>query len=179
LGALYCIRETERGRALVLKERGAAKGAILARYSGEQLNVRTLSKELIRTHMLRIIGTDVILDGLPLAQRLVRQRGGEWLPADPADVSLGYASLANSAPALQANARMIFLPDDTIQGCRPDGYDAAAAPSRLPRCRAEVLPRAAYLVATRALQPLEEILWPYKYVAAVSLAYVSLTPSQV
>lgn len=124
-----------------------------------------LPSELPRTHMLRVKGSDDILDGLPLAQRLVRARGGEWVPADEADACEGYGSLANSAPKAKANARIVFLPDDSAWRREYAAkHEGVATPASLPRCLAGMLPKAAYLVATRTLQPLEQVCWSYKYV---------------
>jgi hypothetical protein len=122
----YCVLDAKHGRGLFAKQ-GFAAGAFIARYSGEPLNTRTLppAEQRPRTHMLRVPGTHDIIDGRPLADRLVRCRGGRgkaaWQPADSADLCQGYASLANAAPTdLGANVRMVFLPDDTaLPGVRP------------------------------------------------------------
>lgn len=171
LNMQYCVLDAKHGRGLFAKQ-GFAAGAFIARYSGEPLNTRTLppAEQRPRTHMLRVPGTHDIIDGRPLADRLVRCRGGRgkaaWQPADSADLCQGYASLANAAPTdLGANVRMVFLPDDTaLPGVRPAGYDAASAPERLKRDLVDLLPRGAYLVAKRDLPPNTEIMWHYQWV---------------
>ena len=168
LGELYCIRDAQgRGRGLFLCARGAQKGSFLARYGGVDRDTRTLppASELPRTHMLRVPGSQQILDGRPVAEALVRARDGTgtWVPTDAAGAGEGYGSLANSASRLKANAKMVFVVDDLVEGVRPQGYNALSAPAKLHRDLANLLPRAAYLVALRPLQPLEEIVWHYQW----------------
>jgi len=168
LGGLYCVRDAQgRGRGLFLSSQGAQKGSFLARYGGVDRDTRTLppASEVPRTHMLRVPGSQQILDGRPVAEALVRARDGTgtWVPTDAAGMREGYGSLANSASRLKANAKMVFVVDDLVEGVRPQGYSALTAPAKLHRDLANLLPRAAYLVALRPLQPLEEIVWHYQW----------------
>jgi len=151
--------EKSAGRGLFLSARGVRSGAFLCRYSGAVRDVASLpaAETAPRTHMLRLRGSSRIVDGLPLASRLVRRSGGEWAPAsaESDDWCCGYAALANAARSeAGANARMIFLPDDTAwRAALPEGERGRS----LPRALAQLLPTAAFLVAKRDLQPLEEI----------------------
>lgn len=171
LGEQYMVLDAKFGRGLFLKQ-GVKAGALIARYSGERLTTRTLppAEERPRTHMLRVPGSHDIIDGRPLADRLARSRPGRgkavWTPGQAADLYHGYASLANAAGTEgKANVRMLFVPDDlAVEGVRPAGYDAAAAPVRLHRDLVDLLPRGAYLVAKTDLPPNTEILWHYQWV---------------
>lgn len=167
LNEQYFVKDSKHGRGLFLL-RGAKQGAYIARYSGVRRTTSTLppAEQLPRTHMLRVRGSDDVLDGRPLADGLVKLKGSkQWTPSNPEDADQGYASLANSvASEAKANARIVFLPDDTAPGVRKPDYDAAAAPQRLNRALAELLPRGAYLVAKRDIAPFEEVVWRYQFV---------------
>ena len=121
--------------------------------------------------MLRLPGSDLVVDGRKLAQALVRVPGkgkalASWKPSGKGkwgDPALGFACMANSAPKQVATAAVRFICDDTGPGVRPAGFVASA--QGCPRLNAEaerVLPRAAYLVARRSMRAGEEITWHYQ-----------------
>jgi len=165
LGEQYCVKASRHGRGLFLTQ-GVKAGGFIARYSGVTRTIRTLPDVALlpRTHMMRVRGSHDIIDGRPLSDRLSKRSSGIWLPVDPAELRQGYAALANaSATEADANAKMVFLPDDSLAGVRPDGYDAAVAPLKLKRDLVNLLPRSAFLVAKRDIAAFEEVKWHYQW----------------
>jgi len=109
---------------------------------------------MTRSHMLVIPGPDVVIARLVLAQLLVRAPDGQWRPPPSSDASAaGYGCMTNSAPRGEANATLLFLPDDTALVPA-----AGSAGRRRPKELMQLLPRKVYLVASRALEPYEEVL---------------------
>lgn len=168
----YFIRDTngpkQLGRALYAA-RPLAAGTIIAKFSGEVLHSSEVqTSRRCASHMLRIPGSDLIVDGRPVANSLVRvprepacwqpSRQGRW-----AHVDVSYACMANSTPKHIATAEVRFVCDDTGAGVRPDGF--VPTPGNAVRLCVEaerVLPRAAYLVTRRNLRAGEEITWHYQ-----------------
>jgi hypothetical protein len=178
-GSDYFISDAQHGRGLFAARHFRA-GALVARFTGDVYCASSLPDGLACTHMLRLPGSDDVVDGRRLADALVREpaqggggrgggRGGGaarprcWRPRRKADLSAGYACMANaSATHRAASTAVLFVIDDMATGVRPEGYDAAAAPAPLCAEAARVLPKAAYLVARRDLRPGEEVTWFYQ-----------------
>ena len=163
-GSGYFIKDATHGRGLFAARRFAA-GAVIARFTGDMLHAATLPASRPATHMLRLPGTDAIIDGRRLSRALVRvpnSADGEWVPPPNANPDEGYACMANaSGSKITATAMVAFLVDDTGKGVRPQGYDPAR-PRPLCRVAQRVLPQAAYLIARRDLRAGEEIKWFYQ-----------------
>jgi hypothetical protein len=174
-GSDYFISDATHGRGL-FAARHFRTGALVARFTGDTHCASSLPDGLPCTHMLRLPGSDDVVDGRRLADALVREplessgpRGGprSWRPRRKADLTEGYACMANAAPTHRAaNTAVLFVIDDMADGVRPAGYDAAAAPAPLCAEAARVLPKAAYLVARRDLRPGEEVTWFYQVALA-------------
>jgi len=156
------------GRAL-FAARPLAAGELIARFSGEILHSESIPQWRSSSHMLRLPGSDLVVDGRKLAKALVRVPGkplASWKPSGKGkwgNPALGFACMANSAPKQVATATVRFICDDTGPGVRPAGFVPTA--EGCPRLNAEaerVLPRAAYLVARRNMRAGEEITWHYQ-----------------
>ncbi len=151
----YEIRDSKYGKGLFVK-RAFAQGEFIARYDGTVLNAASVPKGLPRSHMMRVPGSDHIVDGYKLAYWLLRQRGGTYQPLNPCHASRSYGALVNSADeSHQVNARWRYLLDDS-----PDRRTGLAPD----RAVMDLRPRVAFFEAKRALKPGEEVLAQYKWV---------------
>lgn len=145
----YVVQNSEHGRG-VFVTRDMPAGAVLLRYDGERKSVASLPQNAPRTHMLRLRGTDDVIDGLDLADNLFKcARTGLWKPLEPERFCWSYGALANAATTEgEANARLVFLTNDTTKA------SAAAAKLFAP------IP---FLVAKRKVVAGEEVLWHYAW----------------
>ena len=135
-------------------------GDILAPYDGILLKDEQVGSR-VRTHMMRVPGTDYVYDGLPLSNNLVwNKKRGMYLPSNGSDVEdyfLGYAALANSAKQGKNNAKMVWMYND--RGRRAVGYNPQTQ-ANLPN--KDLIPKHGYLVATKPIARDQEILWKYQ-----------------
>jgi hypothetical protein len=161
LGQEYTIKDAQYGRGLFVAGKPLPAGALIAAYGGELQNARALPAGTPHTHVLRLQGTDDAVNGLTVANGLVRGADGVWRPASAADARAGYASLANAARTeKEANAKMVFVRN--FGAAAVAAADGSVQVRAAGRALADLLPPGAYLMAKRPLVAHEEVLWHYQ-----------------
>lgn len=149
------------GRGLFLT-RDVPAGAVITEYAGADGSIPAAGQSVDRsatTHMLRVPDESRVIDGLLVAAALcVDARTDTWRIPSVWRRSLG--ALANAAHYRRdANAKLVWVHDDRA-------LPAPAAATGMPRDVWNVLPKAAFLVATRPLAAGDEVLWWYAPVLA-------------
>lgn len=159
LGDDYYIADGAHGRGLFANKR-FERGDVICAYDGRMLDVVDARKLKVKTHVMRLAGTQFAVDGWPLARALrFDPADGKWWPEDPEEYELGWAFMANSSAGTgDANARTLSLIDD--RAVRRADYDPELQ-TPLPKAMRDILPRRAYLVAEKTIRKGEEILWYY------------------
>ena len=155
VGAAIVVRDAGAKGLGVFAARRIPAGAFVARFDGERLSVgeaKALPADL-RSHCVRIPGSDTVINCLPLRNALVRTGSRYTLPAVLRGSLTGLAGLANASKKGAANARLVVLRND------------AAVPWRRLRARelVESLEPEAFLKACRDIERGEEVTFYYKY----------------
>lgn len=144
----YQVRIGQDGIRGLFARTSIAENTYLARYDGAPL-METDVGDMTESHMLRVPGSSLIIDAKPLADCLVYDKERDLcLPGHPDLYKYSYAGLANAADTEnEANARMVFCVNDYLEA----------------KEQRDLSPPVAFLVAKRALEPGEEVLWHYHY----------------
>lgn len=160
LGKEYYIAKGVYGKGL-FANKALRPGDVICPYDGQLISSSDAqSKSRVKTHMLKLVGSSLIVDGLLLAQELSFDKTDQkYWPRDIDMWDSGFGSIANSsAGSGSANAKMIFLFDD--RDIRAGDYDPETQ-QRLPNRVIDLMNTRAYLVASEDIAKNEEIFWYY------------------
>ena len=155
VGGAIVVRDTGAKGLGIFAARRIPAGAFVARFDGDRLSLSE-AKALpaaLRSHCVRIPGSGVVVNCLPLRNALVCVGSRYTLPAALRGSLTGLAGLANASKKGDANAKLVVVRNDD------------AVPWRRLRARelVESLEPEASPQACRDIEKGEEITFYYKY----------------
>ena len=155
----FAIRRSSIGGKGLFALRDIQEGQIITAYDGERIHFEDAERRT-RTHALREKGSDFVYDGLAVSQSVRRRITSGQISYEPDPTGkkyVGYASIANSAPIKQSNAKLLWVWDD--RGRRPAGYNPFE--QTMPKHRS-LYHQIAFLQAKRQIPKGTEITWTYQ-----------------
>jgi hypothetical protein len=150
------VCNSSRGGKGVFAAEDMAKGSVITEYKGdegfEDMRRLTHAQARLHTHTLRVKeGGGRLINGLVVSET-AEKRGECWVVS--ARFQKGVGALLNAADSRpEVNARLTWLPDER---------NRRAGSTKISRTLLNILPKAAFFVATRHIRRGEELLWFYK-----------------